>query len=138
MKKLLVTGASGFVGSRAAEFYRGKYQVYAPSHREMDITDEENVYAVFEDFRPDYVVHCAAISDIGRCEREPEQSWKINVDGSRNMARVSARYGAKCLVCSSDQVYQGNGVKGPHREEENIEPLNLYGREKQRTEEEYL
>ena len=35
MKKLLVTGASGFVGSRAAEFYRGKYEVYAPFHREM-------------------------------------------------------------------------------------------------------
>lgn len=138
MKKLLVTGASGFVGSRAAEFYRGKYEVYAPPHREMDITDERNVYAVFEDFRPDYVVHCAAISDIGRCDREPERSWKINVDGSRNMARASERYGAKCLVCSSDQVYQGNGVKGPHREEENIEPLNLYGREKQRAEEECL
>lgn len=135
MKKLLITGASGFVGKRIAEFYRGKYEVYAPRHREMDITDEKSVYAVLEEFRPDYVVHCAAISDIGRCDREPERSWKINVDGSRNMAKASGRYGAKCLVCSSDQVYQG---KGPHREEERIEPTNLYGREKKRAEEECL
>lgn len=37
MKKLLVTGASGFLGSRVAGFYRKKYEVYAPFHREMDI-----------------------------------------------------------------------------------------------------
>lgn len=138
MKKLLVTGASGFMGSRVAEFYRGKYEVYAPSHREMDITDEGSVYAFFEVFRPDYVVHCAAISDIGRCDREPQRSWEINVDGSRNMAKASGYCGAKCLVCSSDQVYQGSGGKGPHREEESIEPANLYGREKKRAEEECL
>lgn len=135
MKKILITGASGFVGSRAVNYFRGKYEVYAPRHREMDITDEESVYAVFERFRPDHVIHCAAVSDIGRCEREPERSWEINVDGSRNLAKASARYGAKCLVCSSDQVYQG---KGPHREEERIEPPNLYGREKKRAEEECL
>ena len=138
MKKLLVSGASGFVGSRAAKFYREKYEIYAPSHREMDITDEESVYAVFEGFRPDYVVHCAAISDIGRCDREPEGSWKINVDGSRHVAKASGRYSAKCLVCSSDQVYQGSGGKGPHREEEIVEPVNLYGRQKKRAEEECL
>ncbi len=77
-------------------------------------------------------------SGIGRCEREPERSWRINVDGSRNMARASERYGAKCLVCSSDQVYQGSDKKGPHREEEDIAPGNLYGREKKRAEEECL
>ena len=138
MNKLLVTGTSGFVGSRVAEFYREKYEVHAPSHGEMDITDEGSMYAIFERFRPDYVIHCAAISDIGRCDREPERSWKINVDGSRNIAKASRRYGAKCLVCSSDQVYQGSSVKGPHREEERVEPANLYGREKKRAEEEGL
>ncbi|MBD5499732.1 MAG: sugar nucleotide-binding protein [Lachnospiraceae bacterium] len=138
MKKLLVTGASGFVGSRTVEFYREKYEVYAPFHREMDITNQESVYTAFESFQPDYVVHCAAISDIGRCDREPEQSWKINVDGSRNIAKASRQYGAKCLVCSSDQVYQGSSWRGPHREEEQIEPVNLYGREKKRAEEECL
>ena len=50
--------------------------------------------------------------------------------GSRNISKISRQYGAKCLVCSSDQVYQGNCRKGPHREEESIEPVNLYGQEK--------
>lgn len=137
-KRLLVTGASGFLGSRIVKFYSGKYDVLAPGHSEMDITDKENVYAVFQDFKPHFVIHSAAVSDVGMCEREPEKSWKINVDGSRNIAAASAEFRAKCLQCSSDQVYFGSSVKGPHREDEIVSPANIYGREKKKAEEECL
>lgn len=128
--KLLVTGASGFLGSRVVDFYKGKYEIYAPAHGELDIRDRDKVLSCLEGWRPDAVVHCAAISDIGRCEREPESSWDINVEGSVNLAAASAAVGAKCLLCSSDQVYFGSSQEGPHREEEELKPGNLYGREK--------
>ena len=135
MKRLLVTGASGFMGSRVADFYRGKYEVCAPGHGELDITDEVGVIARFRDWRPDYVVHCAAISDIGQCDREPERSRRINVEGAVNIAKAAGLVGAKCLLCSSDQVYAGSAVRGPHREAEAVRPGNLYGREKLAAEE---
>ncbi len=138
MKRLLVTGASGFMGSRVVEIYRGKYEIYAPRHGELDITDEEGVISRLRDWRPDYVVHCAAISDIGRCDREPERSWRINVDASVNLAKAAGLVGAKCLLCSSDQVYAGSAIKGPHRETEEVQPGNLYGREKLAAEERCL
>ena len=128
--KVLVTGASGFLGSRVVDFYKGKYEIYAPAHGELDIRDRDKVLSCLEGWRPDAVVHCAAISDIGRCEREPESSWDINVEGSVNLAAASAAVGAKCLLCSSDQVYFGSSQEGPHREEEELKPGNLYGREK--------
>lgn len=68
-KRMLVTGGSGFLGSRIMSFYRDRYEVYTPTHGEMDITDRESVDRAFQRIHPDYVVHCAAISDVGACER---------------------------------------------------------------------
>jgi dTDP-4-dehydrorhamnose reductase len=137
-KTMLVTGASGFLGSRIAAFYRERYGICAPAHGEMDITDRDSVESVFARIRPDYAVHCAAISDIGTCAEAPELSWKINVDGSRNLAEVSACYGTKCILSSSDQVYFGSTLQKPHSEDEDLQPGNLYGREKKMAEEECL
>lgn len=138
MKRMLITGTSGFLGSRIIEFYRDRYEICAPSHRDMDITDQEQVWEVFHDFKPDMVIHSAAISDVGMCEREPERSGKINVDGSRNIAMASGEFHVKCLFCSSDQVYFGSQVQGPHREDEKVIPRNVYGREKALAEAECL
>lgn len=130
MKKLLVTGASGFLGSRIVEYYKDKFEILAPSHSEMDITNEEEVACIFNKNKPNIVIHCAAISDVGICEKEPERSWKINVEGCVNIAKAAADISAKCILCSSDQVYFGSTVAGAHREEEALRPFNLYGQEK--------
>ena len=82
MKKLLITGTSGFLGGRIADYFREKYEIYAPSHAQLDITDEGSVSNVLEEYRPDAVIHCAGISDLAIFERERERSWRIHVDGS--------------------------------------------------------
>lgn len=138
MKKILVTGASGFMGSRVVEYYKGNYNIYAPTSREMDITDEESVSNVLGKYQPDVVIHCAAISNTAVCEKEPERSWQINVDGSINIAKAAAKIGAKCILCSSDQVYLDAPVEGAHSEEEDLQPRTVYGREKLTAEREGL
>ena len=134
-RKMLITGATGFLGSRVAKFYKEKYEVLTPSHGEMDIADEVSVMNYFEENKPDFVVHCAAISDVGRCEREPEHSWSINVVGTENVVRAAKEVSAKCVCCSSDQVYFGSKETCAHREDELIEPANVYGKEKLTAEE---
>lgn len=138
MKKILITGASGFLGSRTAEYFQENYEVIAPIHMELELTDEKNMMEYFSAKEPDIVIHCAAISDVGRCEREPEMSWKINVEGSIAIAKAAAAVNAKCILCSSDQVYFGSSLSGPHEENEVLFPYNLYGREKLKAEEECL
>lgn len=108
MEKMIITGATGFLGSRAVDFYTGKYKVYAPTHRELDITDPQAAAHVIGRCQPDIVIHCAAISDVGQCEKEPEKSWAINVTGSINIAKASKEANASCILCSSDQVYFGD------------------------------
>ena len=129
-KKMLITGASGFLGSRVAQYYKDKYEVLTPSHSEMDIADEASVMHYFKKARPDFIIHCAAISDVGRCEREPELSWNINVVGTENVVKAAKEISAKCVCCSSDQVYIGSIRIEAHQEDEVLAPTNVYGKEK--------
>lgn len=138
--KLLITGANGFLGSRLAAWY-GKQDTYDSipvTRSELDFTHRDAVNAAFHKFRPDIVIHCGAISDTGACERNPELSHKVNVEGTAYLADACSCYGARLIFCSSDQVYFGNGVDVPHREDESLRPPNLYGRQKKAAEQEVM
>ena len=130
MKKLLITGASGFVGSRVVARWRNEYKILAPSHSELDITDRESVDSYFLQHTPDVVVHLAAISNTWYCEQHPDESYLVNVEGVCNLAAASARNGVKFIFFSSDQVYNGNCESGPLSEDVAVAPENVYGRHK--------
>ena len=120
------------------EFYKETYEILAPKHKEMDITEINSVETYFLKYRPDYVVHCAAISDVGRCEKEQELSWKVNVIGTENIVKTAKKYGIKCICSSSDQVYFGSKEVLANKENAVLTPQNVYGREKFYTEESCL
>lgn len=133
--KLLVTGGSGFLGRRTVlHFENLGWQVLSPSHRALDITDEGAVRDWLAAHRPDAVIHTAAVSDTGRCQRKPEWSARVNVDGAVHLARACRESGAKLILCSSDQVYSGSPLPGPHREWEAVTPGNVYGCQKREAE----
>ena len=130
MKKLLITGASGFVGSRFVERWRNEYAILAPSHAELDITDAALVERYIIENSPQVVVHLAALSNTGYCELHPDESYNVNVKGVCNLAAASARNGVKFIFFSSDQVYNGNREYGPLSEDVAVAPENVYGRHK--------
>ena len=133
--KLLITGGSGFLGKRVAAHFAGLgWQVLAPGHKDLDITREDAVLSWFRGNHPDAVIHTAAVSDTGACQRDPEWSEIINVTGTVNLAKASREVGAKLIICSSDQVYFGSRFPGPHKEEEALTPANVYGSQKRRGE----
>ena len=137
--KLLVTGGSGFLGRRTAAYFGNLgYRVLTPSHDGLDITDRDAVKNWFRENQPEAVIHTAAVSDTGLCQRQPEWSEKINVAGCIHLAESCREAGAKLVICSSDQVYSGSTVPGPHREEEILTPNNIYGCQKLRAEQQCL
>ena len=137
--KLLITGGTGFLGRRAVAFFKDLgFPVLSPSHGELDITDETSVRNWFYENKPDAVIHTAAISDTGLCQREPEWSETINVAGCLHLAEACREIGGKLVICSSDQVYSGSCLPGPHREDETVTPNNVYGNQKLRAERECL
>ena len=138
MKKLLITGASGFVGCRVVARWRNEYKILAPTHTELDITDRASVDSYFLQHTPDVVVHLAALSNTGYCEQNPDESYCVNVEGAANIARGAALCGARMVLFSSDQVYNGNVESGLLNEDVRVAPENVYGRHKLEAEERVL
>ncbi|MBR3907813.1 MAG: NAD(P)-dependent oxidoreductase [Bacteroidaceae bacterium] len=130
MKKLLITGASGFVGSRFVERWRNEFEILAPSHAEFDITDAQAVERYVTRHAPQVIVHMAALSNTWYCEQHPEESYRVNVEGVCNLAAAAAHNGVKFVFFSSDQVYNGNCESGPLSEDMTVAPENVYGRHK--------
>ncbi len=118
--RILVTGPRGFVGARIMATLEGA--VPAPSLRDAD---REGVRRLMDRIAPDLVIHTAAMSDIGACERDPEGSYRANV----LLPVWIAETGVRAVMFSTDQVYGGCGGSGPYREEE-AAPVNLYARHK--------
>ena len=136
MSKVIITGAQGFLGVRLASYLQDRYEVKACSHSDLDITDADRILEVFKSFVPEYVVHCAAISDTGYAQQHPEESELINIKGTVNVAKACEAVGAKLVYMSSDQVYNGTDLLGGLSEFPPLSPTSVYGQHKLAAEDE--
>lgn len=138
MNTVLITGAQGFFASRFIKYYEQKYNIIGLNHSDLDITDEEETIKTMIKYRPNYVLHCAGLSDTNFCQTNPQRSYNINVKGSVNVARGCLEAKAKLIYMSSDQVYNGNCEVGPYNEECIARPNTVYGNHKLQAEKEML
>lgn len=130
MKKILVTGAGGFVGSRVVQQWAGRYELCAFPKGFLAAAGEDAVRQAIFQQRPDVILHTAAISDTGYCADHPEQAYRANVELPVWLARAAAETGAKLVAFSSDQVYAGVEQSGPLPETIPLKPANVYGQGK--------
>lgn len=119
---ILVTGANGFVGRKMMQMC--KNTIACPSLREATA---DEVRRIVEESGADAIIHTAAISDIGVCQRDPEASYRANVQLPVYLAKAAK--GRKLVCFSSDQVYSGMGDGGPYTEE-TVRPDNIYAEHK--------
>lgn len=130
MKKILVTGAGGFVGARILEMWRGRFELSAFPPDFLRTADETAVRRFITAERPDVIVHTAALSNTQVCQQHPEESFRANVLLPEWVAAAASETGAKLLSFSSDQVYAGVQQPGPLAEALPLSPANVYGRHK--------
>ena len=135
MKKLLVIGASGQVGSALMKHLSEKNNVvgtYSSSNKKglvhLDITDEKEVSKLIQKINPSIIFHCSAAISIDFCEKNPDAARKINVDGTKNVVEAAKKIGAKVVYLSTEYVFDGR--KGPYSETDNPNPINVYGKNK--------
>lgn len=128
--KVLVTGASGLLGSELVSAYRVRdARVVACDSRALDVTDASGVSDRIGSEAPDLVLHCAAYTAVDEAESEPERALATNVDGTRNVAQACAAAGAHLVYFSTDFVFDGCS-ETPYRTDDEPHPLSVYGRSK--------
>lgn len=129
---ILITGANGQLGSELRKLLDETKQNYvATDSNEMDITDKDQVIAVFKEVQPTVVYHCAAYTAVDKAEDEgKELNEKINIEGTRNIAEVAETLGATVVYISTDYVFDGTNV-AEYTVDDQTNPKNEYGRAKQ-------
>jgi dTDP-4-dehydrorhamnose reductase len=141
--RVLLTGASGFVGCNLARYLRDDFEVYGTYHHsqppsaedrfiKVDVASRASVQQVLDRVKPQAVIHAAAVADVDSCERNPGICSQVNVKGTETIVEAASSAGARFIFFSTDLVF--NGEKGDYSEGDEPDPTTLYGATKREAE----
>ncbi|MCB0113147.1 MAG: SDR family oxidoreductase [Caldilineaceae bacterium] len=152
MRTLLVTGVSGFLGWHVARLARLDWQVvgtYFTTKRHIvqsafaaidtgriDLTEFREMRDMMALVKPHAVIHTAALTDANYCETHAAESFRVNVEATRNLAGLCADREIPFVFTSTDLVF--DGIRAPYREDDPVAPISVYGEHKAQAEEEVL
>jgi dTDP-4-dehydrorhamnose reductase len=117
--RALITGGSGQLGSELQSLLGD--DAVSLSHADLDIADTAAVDRAYAEVAPDVVFNCAAFHNVDVCEREPEQSWRVNVEAVRGLAQR----GVRLVHLSTNYVFDGRREE-PYGEDELPRPRSVY------------
>lgn len=138
-RKILLTGGSGLIGSYFVKKFSSKFsgnQLIKPTHSEMDITNLDSIKRYFDVHQIESIVHFAAFRDATESEKQRGDKnnfvWKVNVEGTKNIAKVAKENNSYLIHISTDYVFSGNKKNpGPYFEKDepkdNMKLLSWYG-----------
>jgi len=143
MKTILITGSNGLLGQKLTEkvLKEGRVKLIATSkgenrypikegylYAEMDILDAEQVRRVIEQYKPDAIIHTAAMTNVDVCEDNKVLCHKLNVDAVQTLVSLCEEYHVQFIHLSTDFIF--DGADGPYKEEDAPNPLSYYGESK--------
>ena len=130
-KTILVTGSNGQLGSemQAIAVDYPDYDFLFVTRNELPIDDDAALEKYFSMHRIDYCVNCAAYTAVDKAEIETEKAFLINATAVGNLAKYCKTQKAAFIHISTDYVFDGTSTN-PYKEEDNVNPVNLYGASK--------
>lgn len=130
MKKILVFGSSGMLGTYLSTLLENEgYEVIKNDRADggIDITNHEQVKEVVESLSPEFVINCAAYTNVEKAEEEKDIAFKVNSDAPKYMAIECKNMDIPFIHISTDYVFGDNKEDGYKEDCEDYNPLNVYG-----------
>lgn len=126
--KYLITGGTGQLGHDIVKelISRGEHNYLAPTTKEMNITNKDEVEKVILGYKPDIIFHCAAYTAVDKAEEDRENCYNVNVNGTKNIVSVAEKINAKVVYISTDYVFDGT-KEGIYEIDDKTNPINYYG-----------
>lgn len=127
--RVLITGAGGLLGSETLAAFEGTACVFAALHQQLDVCSRESISDGIEWFKPDWLINCAAATNVDRCERDREWADALNCKAPYLLAEECLRHKVRLLHVSTDYVFDGE-TSFPYQETDPTHPLSYYGQTK--------
>lgn len=128
--KVLITGANGMLGrSLTSVFAAEGHQIIQTTRTDLDITRIDQVYQLFDSFKPNLVLHTAALTDVDYCQTHRDEALKVNALGTQIVASACQMYTATMVYFSSLSVFDGLKLS-PYHEYDRPCPANIYAESK--------
>ncbi len=129
--KIIVTGASGLVGSEVSDFFEsvGHHVIRLSGRKSLNLQDTKQVLEFFSEEKPELTIHCAGARDVDYLEQNADEAYLNNTLATKNVALATQASQAKLMFVSSDTVFDGTKESGYH-EFDKPNPINIYGKSK--------
>lgn len=127
--RILVTGGNGQLGRALDLLAPEDHTLVALGSDTCDVTNPGAIRRVIDYMRPEFIIHCAAMTDVDGCEREPERAYRVNTAGTQHLAAAAHDVGATLVYISTNYVFDGQSDE-PYHEFDPVNPISVYGRSK--------
>jgi dTDP-4-dehydrorhamnose reductase len=131
-KRILITGSAGVLGTELYKHFKTNFSVCASTLKPreswqvaLDITNTVACERLVAEFKPDYIIHAAALTDLEKCEQNLSDAYASNTQPVKILAQLASRYHAKFIFVSTANVF--NGEKKIYNEYDEPTPINVYG-----------
>ena len=111
--KIVITGGKGMLGRTLAKEFAPGNEIVIADLPEWDITDDTGFLAKLSDAAPDLVIHAAAMTNVDGCEADRDRAFRLNEEGTRNVALAAKSCGARLIAISTDYVFSGEPPREP-------------------------
>lgn len=138
--KVLITGSNGLLGQKLVNLFSrlDSFEVVAISrgnnrndtaknytYYNIDITDSKKLIDLLDDLKPDYIINCAAMTNVDQCEMEHDDCDAVNVEALKTIIDSTKKHNSHLIHISTDFVFDGEN--GPYTETDEPSPINYYG-----------